>query len=383
MTRLPGRASQLTSSACPAAASDARRRTRRHTTAPPRRGSRAPHRPRPRTAARCDVPRADAVAGRDLAEQHGVHAVRVRDHELIRRQGRRRSSVPSALAVDAQPDPESARVDLVGVECPHRHPGLDQRDQQRVADRVCGAETARGQARHRHLLAGHPGRRPGRARSGDRTRGRHGESAGCASPRRWPRGSGWTAPAAGASLRRARPRRAATVSQRSVRPGNSACRRGSTKPSAAHELGLAAHQAARARSAASAPAPRAPRCSANGRRSGGRKRCRRDRPARRSGRPRRRTARRPRRPRRRPRGSSSGASGPAAAVASWLASDRDRGELDRPGGSCARDGLECVHLPLAVVRAGDEERRARAARACEQAHVQRPRIVAGRGCRAD
>ncbi len=135
----------------------AQRAPPRTATAPPPRGSPA-RRPPPTANSTIRVLRgADRVAGRDLAEQHRVHAPGVGHHQLPRRERARPSRRSSRSPARAVRMPRPPGVDPVGVERPHRDAGLDQRDQQGVRHQVLGAELAVQQPRHRRLLAGDPG----------------------------------------------------------------------------------------------------------------------------------------------------------------------------------------------------------------------------------
>ena len=129
------------------------------------------------------------AARRGLAEQRGVHPDGVRHDQLARRQ---------LHALDADPpppsrspataaDPQAVQIHHAGVQRPHRHAGLDQRDQQGILQRVARLEADLGAG------AGPPPPRSGsaprrdRGPPGERTPGRRAGSAWCASPPRRPR----------------------------------------------------------------------------------------------------------------------------------------------------------------------------------------------------
>ena len=77
------------------------------------------------------LPRSRLVPRRKLAEQDSKWGRGVGDDEAAGRQRRRGGGAPQLLAVAAYPDTELT-VERARVERPHRHAGVEQRDQQRV-----------------------------------------------------------------------------------------------------------------------------------------------------------------------------------------------------------------------------------------------------------
>ncbi len=194
-------------------------------TAPPRRGSPARRRPRRANSAIRRGAAAHPVPGRDIAEQQRVDRPRVGHDEPPRGQMVDPCSVlPRRSPGTDERIPRPPASTTIGVERPDRNAGLDQRDQQRVLEPGPGERNCPWSRRATAApLRWGSGWRRGRARSGERTTGRRGGSAACASRPRSRPGSGSRASRAAAGPPRGLLRRPpSTVTQSSRSPGNSA-----------------------------------------------------------------------------------------------------------------------------------------------------------------
>jgi hypothetical protein len=98
----------------------------------------------------------DAVPVGELPEQQTDRAQRVGEDDRAGRQHERArvpGGVAEALARARQPEPDLA-ADALGVEGRHGHPGLDDRDRQRVVHEAAAQEPARLHPLQRGLLGG-------------------------------------------------------------------------------------------------------------------------------------------------------------------------------------------------------------------------------------
>ena len=86
-----------------------------------------------------------------LAEQHGDRRALVGHDELAGDEGGRARVAAQPLPAPGHPDAQRT-LDGGGVERPDRHPGLHQRDQQRVVEEVVGPKGPLDEPLHRGLL---------------------------------------------------------------------------------------------------------------------------------------------------------------------------------------------------------------------------------------